>query len=106
MTVFINQNIGNRLTPESRILVEMELAKLREQRESFHKNPEKVYASNRELFGSNCEGMDDTCFDHDEFFIERTLETGIIQMGEILEELPGYGVNSKGEPYIGEVCIS
>lgn len=85
MTVFTQEFIGTLLTEEQRVLVEGELAKLKARQKAHEENPQPILNSNEELFGYPAHGMAEMCFDHDIVMMERTLETGIIQMGEFLD---------------------
>lgn len=89
MSIFIPQNIGKPLTKELREQLLVEMKELEDKQAAVIKswNDQGLPCSFKEylLKGENY-SSELMCYEHDIYFMKRTLISGIIQMGEDLDD--------------------
>lgn len=78
MNLFIHERIGTPLSEEEKgfLIQELEQTKLLCNTESLEKAAEAM----RKIIGDWTVEMEKQCLDHDIYFMEKTLETGVVMM--------------------------
>lgn len=86
-SIFLPQNIGKPLTSILRAQLLLEVEELENIKKGLFSKSQVDFKTFEEWSRyEDQKSSEITCYEHDIYFMKRTLETGIIQMGEELDE--------------------